>query len=144
MTKKESAAQTFMTGYNCAQSVFSAFTDYLKLDRETALSISSGFGAGMGRTQATCGAVTGAIMVIGSRLSGQQPSKEGINDYIYSKTREFINQFTERNKTTNCRELVHADLNTEEGRNYFEKNNIFNEVCMKCVSDAIDILEEIL
>ena len=83
-------------------------------------------------------------MVIGSKLSDQQPSKEGINDYIYSKTREFINQFTERNKTTNCRELVHADLNTEEGRNYFEKNNIFNEVCMKCVSDAVDILEKIL
>ncbi len=115
MTKKESAAQTFKSGYNCAQAVFSAFIDDLKLDRKTALSISSEFGAGMGRTQATCGAVTGGIMVIGSRLTDQHGSNEGINDRIYSKTKDFIHKFNERNKTTICRELVKTDLNTEEG-----------------------------
>ena len=144
MTKKESATQTFNSGYNCAQSVFSAFSDDLKFDRETALRISSGFGAGMGRTQATCGAVTGAIMVIGSKIGDLHGSGEGINDQIYSKTKEFINRFIEMNKTTNCRELVHSDLNTEEGQIFFKENNIFKEVCMKCVSDAVDILEDIL
>jgi len=144
MTKKDSATQTFNSDYNCAQSVFSAFTDDLKLDRETALSISSGFGGGMGKTQATCGAVTGAIMVIGTKIANQNGSTEGINNQVYGKTREFINQFIERNETTDCRELVQADLTTEEGQDYIKENDIFNKVCMKCVNDAVDILEKIL
>jgi len=144
MLKKESANQTFNSGYNCAQSVFSAFSEDLKLDRETALSISSGFGGGLAKTQATCGAVTGAIMVIGSRIADQNEKVDGINDQVYDKTREFLDQFIEKNKTTNCRELVQADLNTAEGQDYIKENNIFNEVCMKCVSDAVDILEKIL
>ena len=144
MTKKESAIKTFDSGYNCAQSVFSTFAGDLKLDRQTTLSISAGFGAGMGRTQATCGAVTGAIMVIGSLLSDKHKTSEGLNDLIYSKTREFISRFTEMHKTTNCRELIQADLTTEEGQKYFKENNIFNDVCMKCVANSVGILEEML
>ena len=144
MKKKESATQTFKSGFNCAQSVFSSFADDLKLDRETTLRMSAGFGAGMGRTQATCGAVSGAIMVIGSTISNQHGSAEGINEQIYSKTKEFINRFIEINKTTNCRELVQVDISTEEGQNIFKEKNIFDEVCVKCVSDAVEILEDML
>ena len=49
---------------NCAQSVLTAFSDELGLDRNTALRLARGFGGGMGRTGKTCGAVTGAYMVI--------------------------------------------------------------------------------
>ena len=124
MKKRESATQTFSSGSNCAQSVFSAFADDLNIDRNTTLSIASGFGAGMGRTQATCGAVTGAIMVIGMKLTANSDKAEGLNDRIYSKTREFINLFTEKHGTINCRELIQTDLMTEEGQNYFKENNI--------------------
>ena len=65
MSKPEKAVIAFKSGHNCAESVVSVYTGELKFDRDLSLQISSGFGAGMGRLQETCGAVTGAFMVIG-------------------------------------------------------------------------------
>ena len=50
--------------FNCAQTVFSLFAPDLGIDEKTALKIASGFGGGMACAE-TCGAVTGAYMVIG-------------------------------------------------------------------------------
>ena len=48
MTKSEQAVAKLMEGYNCAQSVFSLCYD-LKIDKDIALKMACGFGAGMGR-----------------------------------------------------------------------------------------------
>ena len=47
--KGEEAKRLFLSGYNCAQAVFLAFSGDLGLDQTTALKISSCFGGGMGR-----------------------------------------------------------------------------------------------
>jgi len=59
MNRCEKAASLFKEGFNCSQSVLAAFDDYLHLDGSTARSVAAGFGAGFGRTQLTCGAVSG-------------------------------------------------------------------------------------
>lgn len=64
-TKAEKAIAYFNSGLNCAQSVFTAYAEEFNIDPELAISISCGFGGGMGRLQETCGAVTGAFMVLG-------------------------------------------------------------------------------
>ena len=48
-THAEKACRLFSEGMNCAQSVFVAFCDVTGLDEETAMRLSSSFGAGMGR-----------------------------------------------------------------------------------------------
>ncbi|MBI4710518.1 MAG: C_GCAxxG_C_C family protein, partial [Nitrospirae bacterium] len=45
--------------------MFGAYGDKLRFDKETVLKIASPFGGGIGRMGETCGAVTGALMVIG-------------------------------------------------------------------------------
>ncbi len=59
------AKELFTKGYNCSQSVVLAFCDETGLDSETALKISSSFGAGMGRLREVCGAVSGMFIVAG-------------------------------------------------------------------------------
>ena len=49
MNHEEKAKDLFQSGYNCAQSVFAAYAEELGMDFETALKVSSSFGAGMGR-----------------------------------------------------------------------------------------------
>ena len=56
MTKSEQAISKFMEGYNCAQSVFFSFCDDLKIEKDKALKMACGFGAGMGRKEEVCGA----------------------------------------------------------------------------------------
>lgn len=144
MEKKEEARMRFESGYNCAQSVLSAFSDTYGFDRHLAFSISSGFGAGMGRLQEYCGAVTGAFMVIGIHndhfFSDQKQSKEASAVMIQQFTKAFQNS----RGTTNCKELTGCDLNTQEGQASFAEKNIGKKVCIPCIEQSVSILENLL
>jgi C_GCAxxG_C_C family probable redox protein len=125
---------------NCAQSVLTAFSDELGIDRATALKLARGFGGGMGRTGKTCGAVTGAYMVIG--LSEPRMAREGI-EAVYLKIQEFDKRFVEFHASTCCTELLNGDLSTPEGLARARAEGLFTRVCPNLVRDAVEILEGI-
>ena len=66
MTKKSDLVEKQFSQFNCAQTVFSLFAKDLGMDETTALKVSSAFGGGMACAE-TCGAVTGAYMVLGMK-----------------------------------------------------------------------------
>lgn len=144
MKRSEKALEYYFNGYNCSQSVIASFTDLLNVSEEVALRMASGFGGGMGRMQETCGAVTGAFMVIGflrgKYKEGDEEAKELTNKLI----QEFSRRFAELNGTINCKALIHFDLNTEEGRKEADKADVFKKKCSNFVIQAVDLLEEIL
>ena len=59
------AAELFVGGYNCAQSVAVSFCDVTGLDEKTTARMVSAFGGGMGRLREVCGAVSGMFFVLG-------------------------------------------------------------------------------
>ena len=59
------AAELFLKGYNCSQSVVVAFSDVTGMTPRHAARISSSFGGGMGRMREVCGAVSGMLLVAG-------------------------------------------------------------------------------
>ena len=65
MTKKELAIALHDKGYNCCQSVVCAFKDELDVDEATLFKAGEGFGFGMGNSNGTCGAVSGAVIPAG-------------------------------------------------------------------------------
>ena len=67
MTRADEAVALFQQGFSCSQAVLGVFAEDFGLDRDLALRISQGFGAGIAYTDDICGAVSGAIMVIGLR-----------------------------------------------------------------------------
>lgn len=143
-SKEQTAAQYFDSGFNCAQSVLSAFAEDLDLERELAQRITSGFGSGMGRLQQTCGAVTGAFIVMGMYCT-----REGAccndEDQLYSLMQKFNEKFKQINHgTTQCRELLNCDLNTDEGQNYFHENDIGEKVCQVCIKSSVKIIRDLL
>ena len=65
MSKQGDAAYAwFLKGYNCSQSVVAAFAPQIGLTEETALRLSAGFGAGIGRMREVCGAFCGVVTVL--------------------------------------------------------------------------------
>ena len=108
----ETAVSRFAEGFNCSQAVFSAYAE--GLETETALKIASGFGGGMGRMAETCGAVTGAMMVLGLRFGAASPDREA-KELIYARIREFADRFKARNGSLDCRDLLGCDISTPEG-----------------------------
>jgi C_GCAxxG_C_C family probable redox protein len=113
------------------------------IDQETALKIASGFGGGMGRMAETCGAVTGAMMILGLRFGGTTPDREA-KESVYARIRDFADRFQARNGSLVCRILIGCDISTPEGYEMAQEKSLFTTTCPKFVRDAAEILEEML
>ena len=142
-TKTEKAIHSFRSGFNCAQSVVAAFQEELGFDKNLSLSLSVGFGGGMGRLQEKCGAVTGAFMVIGMISSGLYKDNLDRKNHSYAMIQQFDQRFKSIHQTTQCSELLQCDLRSPEGHAYAVENKLFGKVCEKCISNAVQIIEEL-
>lgn len=98
----------------------------------------------MARTGETCGAVTGAMMVIGLRHAKVRPDDDASRELAYALAHEFMDAFRERNGSLLCRELLGVDVSTPEGMKEIREKDLFATVCPKFVRDAAEIVEEIL
>lgn len=143
MSKAEKAVLMFNKGFNCSQTVMSAFCEELGLGRELALKVSCGFGGGM-RQGEVCGAVTGALMVLGLKYGQSTLEDKDSKERTYMIVKEFSNRFRNINNSIICKELLGCDLSFEEARKYASENGLFDKVCPKLIKDAIVILEDIL
>jgi C_GCAxxG_C_C family probable redox protein len=145
MNKPEKAVNCFMTGPNCSMAIFSTFGPEFGVDEKTALKIASAFGGGMARMGQTCGAVTGAFMVLGlTRYAAPLDTNDVKKEKLYSLVRAFTDEFKLRNKSINCREILGCDLSTREGSEMFKKNDLHRTICAKCVRDSAEILEKLI
>ena len=142
--KPEQAVNIFKEGYNCSQAVISVYAEDFGLSLENALKISSGFGSGMGRMAQTCGAVTGAFMVLGLKYVNADIRDKETRERIYGLVREFARRFENRNGSIICRELLDCDISKPEGIANAKENGLFASVCPKMVGDAAGILDEMI
>ncbi len=104
------------------------------------MKISAAFGSGMGGLANTCGAVTGAYMVIGLRYGGNKLLKSR----TYKKVREFSGMFKALHKHLDCRDLLGCDVGTKEGRKKAKEEKLYKTKCTRYVEDAVNILEEVM
>lgn len=132
--KCQTASEMFSSDKNCAQSVLGAFAKDYGLDTKTAMNITCGLGSGV-RSAEICGAVSGAVLVIGLKYGS---SKE----LCHQKTAEFIEKFKTENGSIVCRNLLDCDISTPEGREIAISKNLFKTKCLDMVLSAVKILDE--
>lgn len=139
------AENNFYSGYNCAQSVVTAFYDVTGLDEKTAAMLASSFGGGLGRMREVCGAVSGAAIVLGLVKGYSDPEDTEAKKAHYARVREFAERFKEKNGSIICRELL-AGVNNEIGgdpevrsESYYKKRP-----CPMLCRQAAEILEKML
>lgn len=70
------AVHNFESGYNCAQSVFLAYSDVFELDLELAKKMSVSFGGGVGRMREVCGTVNAMAMLAGFKYPVFDPQDQ--------------------------------------------------------------------
>ena len=144
MTKSDDAMASFRSRFTCSSAVFSAFSDELGLDPDTAKKIACGFGAGISKTGNICGAVSGAIMVIGLKYGKTEAGDDAATEKTRALVRKFIHEFTEKNGSVNCTELLGYNLSDPEEFAKARDSKLFVTKCPALVRDAADILEKIL
>ena len=104
----EIARQNFLSGMTCAQAVLCAFEDVTGLDRDAAMRISASFGGGIGGRRELCGALAGALMVLGLLEGWTTPGDGTAKAAHYARTRELAAAFEAREGSAVCRELLLA------------------------------------
>ncbi|MCU0411073.1 MAG: C-GCAxxG-C-C family protein [Bacteroidetes bacterium] len=138
----EQAVEMFNKGFSCSQSIVSTYGPHVGLSGQDALKVSSAFGAGMGRLQETCGALTGAFMVVGCRHGMTEPGDSEAKETTYALVQLIAERFRQEHGAATCRDLVRCDLRTAEGSEEYRSSGRKAEVCIPCVRTAARLLEE--
>jgi len=133
MDHVERALELNRSGYNCAQSVFCAFSDITGVEEKTALSIAAGLGGGV-RAGEVCGAVSGAALVLGALYPFCDSTDYEAKQRIASLAREFCARFKEKYGTVRCDELLKRTEGEEKRYKY----------CPDYVRDCAQLLEEMI
>jgi len=144
MNRVESAVSCFKEGFSCSQAVFSAYSDLFGLNREISLKLAQAFGGGMAQMGKTCGAVTGALMLIGLKYGRTRADDEKAKAKTYELVRHFVATFKNLYGSIECSELLGYDISTPEGMAKAKENKLFETICPKFVQNAAQIVEEIL
>ena len=129
------ASELFKSGLYCSQAVLGAFCEKYGLDKNLAFKISCGLNSGV-RCADLCGAVSGAVLVIGLKYGS---NKSDCN----LKTEEYINAFKEQNGSIICRDLLGCDISTTDGKEKAISENLFKTRCMDMVKNAAQILDDL-
>lgn len=144
MKHSETAVNCFKDGYNCAQSVLSTYADRLKITKDFAFRVANGFGAGMGRKQDVCGALTGGILVLNLLYGRGENEDRQKQEDTYGKTRQLMDGFEKKFTTCSCRKLLDGcDLLSPEGQERFKSEKMI-EKCHGFVAYTTELLDDIL
>jgi C_GCAxxG_C_C family probable redox protein len=144
MTKAEDAVTLFQQGFSCSQAVLSVFAQHFGLERDTALRISQGFGAGIAYTDDLCGALLSAIMVIGLRYGRITAEDKIAKEKTYAVVGEFLKQFKQRNGSVECTRLLGYNLSDPQQVAEAKKNKVVMARCPAFVRDAVELVEKLI
>ncbi|HUU76152.1 MAG TPA: C-GCAxxG-C-C family protein, partial [Methanoregulaceae archaeon] len=121
----DEASNLFDRGFYCSQAILCAYSEMFGLDKDTACKIATPFGAGIGWTGNMCGAVAGALMVIGLKYGNTDPDDMDAKKKVFATTQQFqpqtakkvfattqqfVVEFMDKNASINCTDLLGYDL----------------------------------
>ena len=98
----------------------------------------------MARLGEVCGAVTGALMVIGLECGMTDALDGEMRDRCYGLVNRFTDRFREKYGSIICRELIECDISNDAERFRAAERGVFGDICPHIVEGAGLILEEIL
>jgi len=129
---------------SCCSGVLAAYASELGMEEELAAGLGRGMAGGVGSLGNVCGAVSGAVLVLGAKTTNE----DNIHDMeagmkTMGTVREFVARFEEQHSSIICRELIGYDISTPEKSMAAMRDNAYAN-CPKYVESAVTILDEIL
>ncbi len=137
------AVELFKSGFNCAQSVVTAFADMYGFTEEQALHMSASFGGGIGRMRMTCGAACGLFMLAGLEKCATEGKDRASKGENYALVQQLAEEFKKRNGSLTCAELL--GLKKPEGSSMPEERTAqyyAKRPCARMVEEAARIWVE--
>ena len=143
MSKVDEAVDCFCRGAACSQAILGTYAPALGLPREQAMKLASGFAGGM-RLGETCGAVTGAFMLLGLKYANANCDQRDTRESVYAAIRKFTEEFRKRDNTVVCKELIGCDISTPQGAHDALQRGVYRNICPDLVRHAAEIIEQMI
>jgi len=140
----QKAARYFEDHYNCAESVILAGQELLGANRRIPFSVGTTLGAGIARQGMMCGAITGALILVGLAHGRSSPQEKDMYERAMVTAGEILERFRREHGSLACRELVGLDLNDPSERQRFNDDPERRERCKSFVKTAARLLEQTL
>jgi C_GCAxxG_C_C family probable redox protein len=130
------------SGLYCAESVLLAYAEGTGIASDWIPRIATGFCGGVSDTGGMCGAVSGAIMVIGLAAGRNTPGESP--EKAYALTRQLLESFEREFSSSNCRVLTGGcDFTTVEGQRAYAENQVARR-CRGYIEGATRIALQII
>ena len=142
--KAEDALEIFNKGFNCAQAVLSSHSEEFGLDTIFAKKLGGAFIGGIANNGEVCGAVSGALMLIGLKYGQYNEGDIESKEKTIKITNDYIQKFKKEHGSIICRELLKYDLSIEEEKLKARESGVFKTLCPKYIKKSVEIIEEIL
>jgi len=137
------ALSLFSEGYSCSQSVALAFLEN-SLPPSVVAALSASFGGGMGRSGQTCGAISGAVMVIGYYYGQRVPFEAEKKERAYGLVQQWVKAFNAEFGHTTCNGLIGVDVADENQRARAREQGLFDARCPRFVQRAAELTHQLL
>ena len=137
----EKAMDLHHKGFNCCQSVLAAFSDCTGLPDETAFNIAGGFGAGAG-TGELCGAITGAVMVLGLTHAVDPQDPVGGKRRTMGLGKQVQQEFQSRFGSLRCAPLLQTEISPDSSKTAREMG--LTNRCDIMIVNAVEMVEALL
>ena len=141
MTRYEQAIAYHKKGYNCSQSVLAACTDITGLTEQASFDLGAGFGAGA-FTGELCGAISGAIMVLGMATPVDQTDPVASKRRTGTLAKEMQNRFEEKFGNLRCAPLLKTEIS--QVASPAAQTTGTTQRCEILILSALEIVEDIL
>ena len=142
--KAEDALEIFNKGFNCAQAVLSSHSEEFGLDTIFAKKLGGAFIGGIANNGEVCGAVSGALMLIGLKYGQYNEGDIESKEKTIKITNDYIQKFKKEYGSIICRKLLKYDLSIEEEKLKARESGVFKTLCPKYIKKSVEIIEEIL
>ena len=143
-SRAEEALSLMQEYGSCCSGVLAAYAPDLGLEKDLAARAGRGMAGGIGGLGNVCGAVSGAVLVIGLKTTNENNIRDREAGYKTMGTaREFVSRFEEQHSSIKCRELIGYDISTPEKMAAAMENNAYVN-CPKFIESAVNILDDIL
>jgi C_GCAxxG_C_C family probable redox protein len=146
LSKKETLEQAEFyagQGFLCSESCLMALAECQGVKNPLIPRVATGFGAGIGRSGETCGAITGAVMGLGIKYGREkvEPIKDR-RPYWYAT--ELLERFREEHGALACPALLDLDIAKPADYEEYRKKNLWVSHCTKYILSATGIAWDII
>ncbi len=138
----ERAIALFGQGYFCSEAVFKAFAEREGFTSDTSQLALSMLGGGLSNQGHVCGAVLGALAVIGARASSINPHNKPDRAVALNQGKALLDRIKETHISLDCIQLTGINFNIPEQAGRFGPERVAERTCLPMIIAVCEWLEK--